>query len=43
MKIKKAPVFGETKGFCKISDQNDFKPLTVARQRLARCEVRYAA
>ena len=42
MKIKKAFVFGETKGFSKTFEQNNSKPYPVARQRLAKSEVRHA-
>lgn len=41
MKNKKAFVFGETKGLDKTFEQNNFKPFRVARQRLAKSEVRY--
>jgi hypothetical protein len=41
MKIKKAFVFGETKGLDKTSDQSNFKPYQVARQRFVKSEVRY--
>ncbi len=41
MKIKKAFVFGETKGFGKTFEQSNFKPIQVARQCLAKSEVKY--
>ena len=41
MKIKKALVFGETKGFGKTSKQVDFKTFRVLRQCLAKSEVNY--
>ena len=41
MKIKKAFVFGETKGFDKTSKQFDFKAFRVSRQCLAKSEVNY--
>ncbi len=41
MEIKKAFVFGETKGLDKTSEQSNFKPYQVARQCLAKSEVRY--
>ncbi len=33
MKIKKAPVFGETQGFYKSFEQIDFKPFQLSRQQ----------
>ena len=43
MKIEKASVFGETKGFGKTSKQSYFKPFQVARQYLAKSEVNYVS
>ena len=41
MTNKKASVFGETKGFGKTFEQKNFKPFQVARQCLAKSEVKY--
>ncbi len=41
MKIKKAFVFGETKGLDKTSNQSNFKPFQIARQYLVKSEVQY--
>ncbi len=43
MKIKKAFVFGETKGFGKTFEQSNFKAFQVARQCLAKSEVQYVS
>ncbi len=41
MQSEKALVFGETKGFGKTFEQSNFKPFQVARQCLAKSEVKY--
>ncbi len=41
MKIKKAPVFGETKGLNKTNKQNDFKSNYCLRQCLAERRTQY--
>ncbi len=43
MTNEKAFVFGETKGFGKTSKQSYFKPFQVARQFLAKSEVKYVS
>jgi len=43
MKIKKAFVFGETKGLSKTFEQSNFKTFRSARQCLAKSEVQYVS
>lgn len=43
MKIKKVPVFGETKDFGKTFEQSNSKTFRLARQCLAKSEVNYVS